>query len=305
MMSKARFIAVLGVLLVSAAPRFSSAQVKAAPPEPDQQIMDFSLAGYGEKGKKNWDIAGQSANIVTDKVKLKNVVTNLYGEGENITLTADKGDFNKTDGNVRLEENVLITTTSGAKMTTDSLNLDRKNQVVSTEDAVNIERENMIAQALGATGSPNLRKVNLEKNVQVQITPSSPEKSPLEGVKERITITCDGPLEIDYQKNIGTFKKNVKVETKEILMYSDTMEVYFIKSAQAATGRMAQPIGSMASGGKIDKIVAYGNVTIIRGDNVSRSEQATYSASDNKITLSGRPKLVIYPENDSAETLKH
>ena len=45
---------------------------------------------------------------------------------------------------------------------------------------------------------------------------------------------------------------------------------------------------------KIDKIVAHGNVKIVKGPNVSYSDEAIYSALDNKITLSGRPKLILY-----------
>ena len=44
----------------------------------------------------------------------------------------------------------------------------------------------------------------------------------------------------------------------------------------------------------IDKIIARDNVRITRGKNVSYSEEAVYNAVDKKITLLGRPKLVIY-----------
>ena len=44
---------------------------------------------------------------------------------------------------------------------------------------------------------------------------------------------------------------------------------------------------------KIDKIVARGNVKVVRGENVSYSDEATYTAIDKKLILTGRPKLVI------------
>ena len=43
-----------------------------------QQISDFSLSGYGDKGKKSWDISGKNADIVNEVVKLKDVSGNLY-----------------------------------------------------------------------------------------------------------------------------------------------------------------------------------------------------------------------------------
>src|SRR5512135_3562260 len=109
------------------------AQPQKAPMDSDQQITDFSLSGFGDTGKKNWDLSGQSANIITDTVQMKHVVGNLYNDQENIKLTADAGDYNKKDGQVHLEKNVLISTSSGARLTTNSLNWDRKNQVVTTK----------------------------------------------------------------------------------------------------------------------------------------------------------------------------
>ncbi len=260
--------------------------------ESDQQISEFSLASFGEKGKKAWDLSGKSADIFTDVVKLKEVVGNLYGEKEDIKLTADKGDFDKVDGKVHLEENVVITTSSGAKLTTDSLDWDRKNQLVVTKDLVNIERGNMVTTASGAMGEPNLKKVSLEKDVTVNINPATDEKSQEPEAQKKIVITCDGPLEIDYGKNIATFKNNVKVDTQDILIQSDIMDVYFGRMGRDTPGEGGGDLTAMGS--KIEKIVARGNVKITRGENVSYSDEATYTALDKKITLSGTPKLIIY-----------
>jgi LPS export ABC transporter protein LptC len=294
-----KFVPVWGlVLFVFLAPNALATETKVTQ-QGEQQIMDFSLSGFGEKGKKNWDLSGKSADIVTDDVKMKDVVGNLYGEAENIRLTADKGSYNKADGNVQLQENVLISTSTGAKMTTDSLDWDRKNQLVTTKAPVNIERDNIIATALGAIGQPNLNKVSLKKDVQVEIKPPAVnlEEPQNAGVKNKIMVTCDGSLEIDYQRNIATFSDNVKVDTVDGSIYSDVMEVYFIKSNNQEAPSAAHaglPAGAMTS--QVDKIKAYGNVTIVRGDNISNSDEAVYSASDNKITLLGKPKLVIYSE---------
>ncbi len=271
------------------------------PHESDQQINDFSLSGFGDKGKKNWDISGRSADMGTNDVKLKDVVGNLYGEQENIKVTADKGNYNTKEGSLQLEQNVKIATSSGATLTTDTLNWDRKNQLVSTKDTVNIERDNIIATSLGAVGHPDLNKVSLEKDVQVKINPVHEDKLAGKKAQNKIEITCDGPMEIDYQTNVATFKRNVKVDTLDATMYSDEREVFFTKSGTDAEvkDRSAQPPGLGGSmNSEVDKILAHGNVTIIRGDNVSRSEEATFLASSNKIVLSGKPKLVIYSTSD-------
>jgi LPS export ABC transporter protein LptC len=275
----------------------SGIQEHAFSQESGQQINDFSLAGYGEKGKKDWDISGTTADILNDVVKLHDVIGNLYDKEEDIHLTAEKGDFNKTSGSVHLQDNVVITTSTGARLTTESLDWDRKNQLVSTRDPVNIQKDNLLAAATGANGEPNLKKVALEKDVRVDILPvPANESGELDGKEtdgnEKIVITCDGPMEIDYAKNVATFKNNVKVEREDSTIYSDLMDVYFIAGSVAGA---EMPEGSPAmAGNKIDRIVARQNVKIVRGPNISYSDEAIYHAADKKITLNGRPKLVIY-----------
>ena len=263
----------------------------AASEEAEQQINVFSIAGYGEKGKKTWDLSAKSADVFTDTVKLKEIIGNLYGESENVKLTADKGDFDKVKANVHLEQNVVVTTSSGASLTTDSLDWNRKNQIVSTKNVVNIERGNLITVAQGATGEPNLNRMTLEKEVKVEIKPEpSAGKNEAAG-KNKVTINCNGPVQIDYQKNIATFNKEVKVESDGIQLYSDVMDVYFLLDKKD-TGKTDQSLAGMGS--KLERIIAKGNVKIVKGENISYSDEAVYTAADKKITLLGRPKLVIY-----------
>ena len=264
-----------------------------------QQINGFSLSGYGERGKKSWDLSGKTANIFNDLVKMDKVVGNMYGPQDNINLTSDKGDFNKAEGKVHLQDNVVITTTSGARLTTNSLDWDRKAQFVSTKDPVNIQKDNTTVVAIGASGQTNLKKVALEKDVRLDIDQAGKDKSAPPDPKNKIIITCDGPLEIDYDKNIAVFENNVKVERPDSVIYSDRMDVFFLpgKKSEGKDKEGGGSFGAMG-GSKIDRIVARGNVKVVRGQNTSFSQEAVYSAQDQKLILSGRPKLVIYSAED-------
>jgi len=275
----------------------SACAAPAADQESDQQIDDFSLVGYGDRGKKSWDLAGKTADIFTDEVKLKDVDGNLYGKEEDVNLTAKTGNFNKKNGKVHLEKDVVITTSKGAKLTTDSMDWDRNKQLVTTEDQVNIAKDNMQIVATGAHGEPNLKKIALNKDVTVNINPTenSPAKPEEPQVKEKIIITCDGALEVDYDKNIATFNKNVKVDRADSQIYSDIMYLYFSSGKDT---KRADKSANLMGNNKIDKIVARGHVRIVRGENTSYSDEAVYTASDRKITLTGRPKLVFYSTED-------
>jgi len=263
---------------------------------PEQQINDFSLAGYGEKGRKTWDIHGKTADIFESVVKLQDITGNLFQEKENITLTARRGEFDKNEGKMRLEEDVVITTSSGARLTTNSLEWDRNKQLVSTKDKVNIEKDNLVTTAIGAEGQPDLNSLKLEKEPVVKLF--SPKTSDANKDTE-VVISCDGPLEINYQLNLARFNNSVKVDYKDAQIYCDTMELYFRRDNKEANSENKGQVASAVlnqpfMGSSIEKLVCQGNVRILRGENISYCEEAIYTASDGKIVLTGRPKLIIY-----------
>jgi hypothetical protein len=159
---------------------------------------------------------------------------------------------------------------------------------------VNIQRDNIVADALGAVGEPQLKKVALEKDVRISINPIAGDKDKNPVGKEKIMVTCDGPVEIDYEKNIASFYNNVKVERLDSTIYSDRLDLYFLTSAPAAVKKEKADTATPLSGSKIDKVVARGHVKVVQGDNISTSEEAVYTVADRKIILKGRPELIIY-----------
>jgi LPS export ABC transporter protein LptC len=246
----------------------------AAQEEADQKILGFSLSNFGEKNKKTWDLVGDTLEVYGSLIKLTNIKADLYGDEEDMVLTADSGTFDRSEGKLHLQDNVLMVTESGAKMMTETLDWLQNTQTVSTPDKVNIYRDNLEAEGVGAIGKPDLKQVSLNKEVKVDINSES------QGEMKKTTITCDGPLDIDYQKQEAVFNENVKAFDGESEIYADKMTGYFDKETK-----------------QIIKVIAEGNVKIVRGQDISYSEKAIYDTSSKKISLSGRPKLVIYSES--------
>lgn len=242
--------------------------------ESDQKILGFSLSNFGEKNQKTWDLVGDTLEVYGSLIQLTNIKADLYGEEEDMVLTADSGTFDREEGKLHLQDNVQVVTESGAKMMTDTLEWLQKTQTVSTQDKVNIYRDNLKAEGVGATGKPDLKQVSLNKAVKVDIDNKS------NGQLKKTTITCDGPLDIDYQKQEAVFNDNVKAYDGESELFADKMIGYFDKETK-----------------EIVKIVAEGNVKIVRDQDVSYCEKAIYNAQSRKISLIGRPKLVIYSED--------
>ena len=92
-------------------------------------------------------------------------------------------------------------------------------------------------------------------------------------------ITCDGPLDIDYEKNLAVFNNNVKIVDEKGEVTSNRLDAYLNRQTKA-----------------IVKAIAKGEVKILRNNNYSYSDEAVYLAREHKVVLTGRPKIVIYPE---------
>jgi LPS export ABC transporter protein LptC len=243
--------------------------------ELQQTINEFHLSGFSDKGKKTWEISSKSADIFSEQIKLTDIVGKIYGQ-EEIVLTAEEGNFDRAQSKVHLEKNVVITTESGVRLTTDYLNWDNETSLVTTDAPVDIKKDNIVTTGVGIKGDVELRTVDLKRDVKVEI----------DNQKEKIVITCNGPLSINYADNVAVFKKDVFVDDGESQMCADLMEVYFEAASSVNKG---EPLS-----GRIRKIIARGNVKIVRGENISLADEAVYNADNKTITLTGRPKLIIY-----------
>ena len=251
---------------------------EATTPEPEQTIDGFSLSGFGQAGERAWEIRGETADIFPDQIRLNNFTGTVYDK-EKITVTAKRGNYNKVKNRVRLEDDVVITTESGAELTTDYLDWDRETQEVRTEAPVDINRDNMFLSGIGIIGRTNLSNVNLKKDILLRVNDE----------ERKIVVTCSGPLSINYADNIAVFHKDVLVNDSQSQIYADLMEVFFtISESDSQSDFFAGKTST------IRKIIARGNVKIVRQGNVSHSNEAVYNAQAKTLTLTGRPKLVIY-----------
>lgn len=239
-------------------------------PAADQKMEGFNLVGYNETGSKSWDINGDKADITGDQVAVTNVNANAYGE-ESMNLKAMKGRIDKVTGDVSLERNVVITSDQGRQMKTDSLEWQRERDLVSTLDKVHLTDDNMVVEGTGLQAHPTLKDARLNSDVKADIA--------MEGdTDNRIQVTSDGPMEVDQMSMRAIFRDNVvAVELASgRRMKADMMEIYFDKESR-----------------KIREIICVGNVELHQGINVTYSERLVYKADQQRVVLSGKPKLLI------------
>ncbi len=244
-----------------------------------QQFEGFNLSGYSNAGQKSWDVKGDTADIMGNIIKLTNIVANAYGD-EQMNVTAKTGTIDQVSGNMHLEQDVVITSETGAKLTTDSLDWSKEKDLVTTDDKVKLIDKQIEATGTGAMAHPNLKTAQMNEDVTVKVNTET------ENVDNKVvTITCDGPMEIDQAKQQAVFNNNVKAVQAGRELKADRMEIYFDQTNN-----------------QIKEMVCIGNVSITQGENTTYAEKAVYRAEDQKLILSGRPKLILLTEGKNGIT---
>ena len=233
-------------------------------------ISAFTLVGHTDSGRKKWEVQGQTADLLADRVHLSPVVAKSFGKVE-VHLTADEGEFNKANQDVHLQGNVVAVTTDGARLETDSLDWVQQTETGTTLDPVTVTRRGMKAVGRGGVGKPKLKRVRLDRDVTVT----------LEGQEGPTVITCDGPMEVDYGRNRAWFFRNVLVRDSKGFVQADRMDV----ALEAVTSRM-------------EKATFWGHVAIHHGSEVSHSNRAEYWQLRGYVRLTGHPRIVMFTEGD-------
>lgn len=242
--------------------------------EPEQKFHGFNLQGYDKEGNMSWEVNGDTADIVGSEIILSNVDANTFGE-ETMNIVAEIGVVDQTSGKMHLEKNVVITSESGQKLMTDSLDWNRTEDLVTTQDDVLITGDKMMVTGTGMRAQPGLKLAKIHKDVTVIIDTEQDEKKE----SKKLTITSDGPMIINQLKSIATFDDNVVAYQDGQTLKADHMEIHF---DQEMSG--------------IQKMVCTGHVEIEQGANKSYAQKAVYIAATKKLILSGRPKLILLTE---------
>jgi len=239
-----------------------------------QQLQGFNLNGYNNQGDKTWDVNGTKADISDQNVQITNVDANFYGS-QNTNLTADHGTINKTNGNVHLQDNVVITSKDrGTQMTTNTLDWNRNKDLVSTQDPVKIVDEQGVVTGQGMAAHPNLKKAKINKNVKATVH-TQPQGEPDDQI---VTVTSDGPMQMDQVRAYAVFLTHVIgiEQTTGRELHCDKMEIWFNQVTK-----------------KIKKAVCTGNVKAIQGPDISYADKMVYDGETQILTMIGRPKIIF------------
>ena len=242
------------------------------------KVYSFSFSKYTTTGEKEIEIEGDTADVFARSVLLRNVIAKAYAEETPVTITADEGTVDKASSKVRLDKNVVATTQDGTRLLTETLNILPTRKMLETQAEAEVKRDNVSVEGLGAQGDSRLKKIKFRKKVTVVVkNPDSENGTPT-------VITCDGPLVVDYEKNIARFHDNVVAEDERGKLKADIMDVQYNKQTK-----------------RVGKIFAFGNVIIENPDgNQTFSDNVIYLAEEGRIILGGDAEALYKEGSKSA-----
>lgn len=256
-----------------------------APPPPadanaDSAMSGFTLTGYTDDGGKEWQLNGQNATVDGSTVTIIKPDGIGYDPDRQAFLTAGAAMVNQTNRHVRLEHEVTVHTSDGLWLTAPVLHWIPDQQHVATDTPVRIETDHMLLRGRGFVGDSALKDAVIERDIEMVLNPS--DKEPVGVGKRQVTITCDGPLNFDYAKSIATFEQNVHVQDPNGDLFSDKLVAHLDQVSHT-----------------IKYAEATGNVRIVQHQNTALSNKAIYEPAVGKITLHGKPSLLLYPDEQA------
>lgn len=231
---------------------------------PDADVIStVTLTGHGEQGRKKWEVRGDTADLAADVVELSPVAATSYGRTQ-VDLTADHGKLVRETQDVELDGHVVIITSDGTRLVTESLDWMADSEQISTEAPITITREGMVVIGVGGSGYPNRNRMRLEREVQVTL---SGEKGPT-------VVTCDGPMEVDTERMKIRFWNNVLVKEAKGMIRSDRLDVDIHPETH-----------------EMEHATFWGHVRIDRGEQTAYAHRAHYWQREGRMALVGHPKV--------------
>jgi LPS export ABC transporter protein LptC len=138
----------------------------------DQEFSDFTTM-ESDSGRVKWTLEAPVARVynlrkllVTDDPKIT-----FYDENGEITsvLTADKGEYDQVTHDLTALGNVVVTTTEGYTLETESLIMIRELGEIHSEDFVKVTRGSDILTGYGFQGYPELKNVDIKRDVRAYL----------------------------------------------------------------------------------------------------------------------------------------
>jgi LPS export ABC transporter protein LptC len=169
------FLAVLaglsGVIAWKVMARRAPPPVQQPPQQAEYQIKEVHINETLD-GNLRWTLNADQAEVYDQKgvTVMRKVVIQLFSRDGDWTVTSDEGTLENTRRDVTLTGHVVIRSSDGLEMRTETLAWDNEQRALATDDRVEISREGTTITGRGLAVQMREETAALRQNVRVVIT---------------------------------------------------------------------------------------------------------------------------------------
>src|SRR5215469_9034528 len=204
------------------------------------------------------------------------------------------------DGDVRTSYSDLKPQTDGALLASgDPIHVTAEHMVAHSNPAIaTYTGKARLWQNANVVDAPSIQFQKQERTLTAESNSHQRVETTLIGTDKsgRATPVAVAADHLSYRDRdrIAHFEGGVTVQSADLTVTSDRMDVYLLKSAAGATPSVAPQNQGLA---KLDKIIASGSVVITEPNRRSTGDQLIYTAADDKFVLTGGPPSIFDAEH--------
>ena len=141
-------------------------------PMPDQVILDFNITETAS-GKKEWNMRAHKAYIYDSRnlLEAENMEVEFFDEEGRVKsrLVAALGIINRATDDMEAHGDVVVTSSSGVILETETLQWVSKTRRIMSDDKVKVTREGDVLTGIGFRGDPDLGSFEILKDMKARI----------------------------------------------------------------------------------------------------------------------------------------
>ena len=139
---------------------------------PDQEVSDFMVTET-DAGKPEWTLHARSAAMFNARNVLvaRGVRVDFFDDkgDRSSTLTAREGEMHQVRRDMTARGDVVLQTTEGTRMSTESLRFLNATQKIVSDDFVRVERQGDVLTGYGFESDPDLKHFEFKRRVQAVV----------------------------------------------------------------------------------------------------------------------------------------
>jgi len=176
--SIARVLVPLALLACSVAGCGADTPVRMSPRDaslPSQEVRDFSLE-ESDTGKPEWILEAEYAATYSGRglIVAKDVTIDFFdSEGKKYSrLTAAEGTVQQPGNDMEARGRVVVTTTDGTRIETESLRFLNRQRRITSEEFVRFEKDGDVVTGIGFESDPSLEHFTIKREVRARVQSS-------------------------------------------------------------------------------------------------------------------------------------